>query len=77
MNPRIVKKKPPVSPLRSEKSKSTIHVNSTGQNVDDLQFNINDDYKTLVKKNTKLRGLLVNASDKINELVKFNFNLGN
>ena len=48
------------------RSSSVVSKNET-EDFNELQFSINDDYKTLVKKNTKLRSLLVKASDKINE----------
>lgn len=36
---------------------------------DDLLFNVNDDFKTLIKKNTVLRAHLIAAEKKIEELV--------
>jgi hypothetical protein len=70
MNPKFVKKaKPPASPFKPLDNVKAKVVNSPKQDFDELQFNVNDDYKTLVRKNTKLRSLLVKASDKINELV--------
>ncbi len=36
--------------------------------VTDLLFNLNDDQKTLINKNTKLRNLLIQASNKISEM---------
>jgi hypothetical protein len=35
----------------------------------DLLFNINDDFKTLIYKNTKLRELIVKSNETINHLV--------
>ncbi len=36
----------------------------------DLLFNVNDGFKTLITKNTKLRSLLIEANDHINEITK-------
>ena len=55
-------------------SKSTTKENKISKNDDtfpDVTFNINDDPNTLIKKNNKLRALLIKASNTINELVKY------
>lgn len=41
--------------------------NKANFNINELISNINDDQKTLIIKNTKLRNLLVQASTKLNE----------
>lgn len=44
--------------------------NVTPFDLNDLVFNINDDYKTVISKNNKLRALVVQASTKLNDLNK-------
>jgi len=36
----------------------------------ELLFNVNDDFKTLITKNTKLRSMLIEANNHINEITK-------
>jgi oligoendopeptidase F len=62
-NKQTIENKPKITNFSSPKQDQS--------DYNELQFNVNDDYKTLVKKNTKLRNLLVKASNKINELVIF------
>ena len=37
--------------------------------MNELTFNVNDDHKTLINKNRQLSNLLIQASDKISQLV--------
>ena len=40
-------------------------------NMNDLIFNVNDDHKTLINKNRKLSNLLIQASNKIADIVNY------
>lgn len=40
----------------------------------DMLFNVNDDFKTLIFKNNKLRELIITANETIVRLVNFKFN---
>jgi hypothetical protein len=42
---------------------------TSGINMSDLTFNVNDDHKTLINKNRKLCNLLIQASNKISDFV--------
>ena len=42
---------------------------SINLNMSELIFNVNDDHKTLINKNRKLSNLLIQASNKISEIV--------
>jgi len=57
--------------IQNEKSKPDLHLQMTN----DLLFNINDDFQTLIYKNSKLREFIVRANDTIIRLVYFCFNL--
>jgi len=43
---------------------------SGGFNINELTFNVNDDHKTLINKNRKLCGLLIQASNRISQMVR-------
>jgi hypothetical protein len=55
-------------PIERHKRNISTQVNSPNKMASELLFNLDDDQKTLINKNTRLMSLLVQASNKIKEL---------